>query len=279
MTDKTPPDFLSMTWREDGYGGYKAVMPVPDFWAIYKAERDELWAAGIKCGTESANTWHVYYDPRYDKAGAAALCPQLEVAYAGKIAELRAEKAAKEEAEERRREDARRRHEEWLEDNADLIQSTVGKAKHLQATFGESLHDKDRIAQMLACRPSPLMISDLQKAISAAERKIERTSASAAAKSGGVTWPDEVVIRAVKLLTLADADHATERDFQGWDAFHTSMGHWCYGALKDARHREAALKLARTLVGRHTKQLLPFMPELADLEGNGLPEGRLGGAI
>jgi hypothetical protein len=272
MTDKTPPDFLSMTWREDGYRGFSAVMPLPDYWPIHNAERDELRAAGITCGTDGHGTWHVYYNPKYDKTDAHQLCPQLETAYAAKIQEARDKVAAAEQADERRREDARRDHEEWLEGNADMIQRTVERARALQYSYRDSVKDKVKLAAALSLPITRRSLTDIHELTVAAEKKIAANNVRYGEKyadaAGGVDWADDVVVRAVETLTGLDDDYAEERNGIGWSAGHSSAGHWCHGALQDERYRTNALKLARVLVASYIDQLSRFMPEINNVDGD-----------
>lgn len=260
------PSILGMHFRPSTGDCQSAVMS-DDFWPIYKAERDELRAAGITIGTDDENVWHVRYNPRFDRTGADTLLPQLEAAYAGKISEAREARAAAERQKEINRENARRAHEDWLDSEADTIRQVVLGANRLLATYGDAVVGKAAIAKLLAVPVTPSSIADIRQLCTAAEKRIHSRALRASQATGGVDWSDELVVRAVTLLTIFDVDHAKDRDGKGWSAGHTAMGHWCAGALKDDRYRDAAMKLARCIVGHYVDQLSSHMPEVA-------PKGR-----
>lgn len=238
-----------------------------DFWPIYRAERDELRAAGITIGTDDDGTWHVRYNPRFDRTGAAELLPTLERAYMPKIEEARAARAEKERQTEINRENAHRDHEAWLEGEAVIIEDTIARARRLLDGYGDSVPGRAKLARLLSLPITRSNLSEIYNICEAADRKIAGRNAEAAEKTGGVDWSDEIVIRAVEILTEADDDHAETRNVMGWSAAHSSTGHWCYGALRDDRYRENALKLARLLVGHYVDQLSVHMAEVA-------PKGR-----
>lgn len=259
------PGILGMLFRPSAGDCQSAVLH-PDFWPIYQSERDELRAAGITIGTDDDGTWHVRYSPHFDRTGAADLLPQLERAYMPKIEEARAARAAAERQTEINRENARRDHEAWLEGEAVMIGDTIARARRL-LSYGDSISGRATLARLLSLPITPTNLSTMYDISQAAGRKIAGRNAEAAEKTGGVDWPDELVIRAVEILTALDDDHAAEPNRRGWDAFRTAAGHWCHGALKDPRYRENALKLARLLVGHYVEQLSVHLPEVA-------PKGR-----
>lgn len=254
------PSILGMHFRP-GNGATQTAPLNPDFWVIFNAERDELRSAGLSV-TKDGQEWCLFYDPRWDRAGTAVnLLPQLEAAYMSKIEEARAEKAAREQAVEFAHDRAVKEYNEWLEENEALIRVTILRANHLLSTFGKSVQDKARLASWVAKPPSKIMINKLKALCDAADLKIARTSRKIEA-NGGVDWPEDVVIRAVELLTLWDVDGAEDANGVGWSAAHSSSGHWCYGALQDPRYRDRALMLARHLIGHYIGQLTPAITEL-----------------
>lgn len=257
------PSILGMHFRP-GAGKTQTAPLSPDFWTIFKAERDELRKAGLSITKDGAD-WYLVYDPHWDRAGiAVALLPQLEAAYAGKIEEARAEKAAKEQAVEFAHDRAVAEYNAWLDDNAELIGSTVSRANKLLSTYGKSVHDKTRIAHWVATPPGKIMINKLKQLCDAADLKIARTARGVEIKPG-VDWPEDIVIRAVELLTLWDADGAEEANSIGWNAWQSPTGHWCYGAMQDPRYRDRAILIARQIVGGYVGQLSAHIPEIVDL--------------
>ncbi len=264
--NKELPSILGMHFRPSTGDCQSAVLHA-DFWPIYKAERDELRAAGITIGTDDEGVWHVRYNPRFDRTGAADLLPQLERAYAGKIQEAREAKAAAERQTELNRENAKRAHEAWLEGEAVMIEETIARARKLLDGYGDSVPGRAKLARLLSLPITRSNISDIYDICEAADRKIAGRNAEASTKTGGVDWSDETVIRAIEILTDADDDHAEQRNGIGWSAAHSSAGHWCHGALREERYRENALKLARLLVAHYVDQLSVHMPEVA-------PKGR-----
>jgi len=264
MTDL--PCILNMVWRRVSDTRQTAVLH-PDFWPIYKAEREELRSAGLTIGTDDEGVWHLRYDQKFDRTGADTLLPQMATAYAGKIREARAARAAAERQTEINRENARRDHEAWLEGEAVMIEDTVNRARRLLDGYGDSVPGRAKLARLLSLPITRSNLSDIYDICEAADRKIAGRNTEASTKSGGVDWSDEIVIRAVKVLTEADDDHAEQRNGIGWSAAHSSTGHWCYGALGDDRYRENALKLARLLVAHYVDQLSVHIPEVS-------PKGR-----
>lgn len=263
---KELPSILGMHFRPST-GDCQAAVLHADFWPIYQAERDELRAAGVTIGTDDDGVWHVRYNPRFDRTGAADLLPTLERAYMPKIKESRDARAEKERQSEIWRENARRDHEAWLEGEAVMIEDTIARARRLLERYGDSVPGRARLARLLSLPITRSNLGDIYDICDAADRKNAGRNVEAAEKAGGVDWPDEIVIRAVEILTEADDDHAEQRNGLGWSAAHSSPGHWCYGALRDERYHGNALKLARLLVGHYVDQLSVHLPEIT-------PKGR-----
>ena len=267
------PSILGMHFRPS-YGACQTAPLSPDFWPIYKAERDELRLAGLTLRKDGDYQWHLDYDPHWDrKQSAASLLPELETAYMPKIEEARAERAAKEAAQEAAYKAAaaaeaeaverkRQEHEAWLESHGAEIEGTLARAQGLLDMYGDAVIGKVEIAHWMSRESSAGMIAYLRELCDKAEDRISQRNLEASEKVGGVDWPEETVIAAVEILTGLDDDHAQDANGIGWSAGHSSAGHWCAGALNNPSMRENAIKLARHLVGHYVGQLAPHLPEV-----------------
>lgn len=132
------------------------------------------------------------------------------------------------------------------------------RAAECLATWGDFTSCSERVCSLLA--QSEWNDSEFHDLA----RQIENTGYRAYARakkarrelykaSGDSHMSDADVISAIRYLTGRDADHARDPNDEGWNAGHSSTGHWCYAML--SIDPAAAIAVGRTLVGKYQRQL------------------------
>lgn len=155
------------------------------------------------------------------------------------------------------------KHRETL---AERLEPAVDKARGCIRKYGEFMVNKSRIRAALERHDDPdaihpLGINDLilleesvRDTLFKSSRMFDKIRALHAEP---VDWPDEEVVDAVVALTFDDSDHATVENSRGWNKPDSPAGHWANAMILEGGYgRAAAIKLARTMVGKYaTSQL------------------------
>jgi len=84
-----------------------------------------------------------------------------------------------------------------------------------------------------------------------AAKQLANIPANIAGGDSGMS--DAQVAAAIRFLTGRDADHAELPNHEGWNAGHSSKGHFAYAML--SQDYPAAIAMGRTLIGKYQRQL------------------------
>jgi hypothetical protein len=124
-----------------------------------------------------------------------------------------------------------------------LYRDALDKQKEIKAYVaqGESLSDADR--------------GKLVTVIENNRKKFDEIIAAAAEAKGGVDWPEDDVVDAVRYMTVLDKDRGEEINEAGWSKSHGPKGHWCAASF-GGQHHAAAVTLGRTLCAHYVGRQL-----------------------
>lgn len=126
--------------------------------------------------------------------------------------------------------------------------------------WGEFAERKARLRELVDAEDlTHFQVVSLLKLVRATVNKTIARQAMAVRgqKTDLVNWADDIVARAIEVLTHADSDHATVANTAGWSSRDSSTGHWCPALLKsgDADDLRIAILSGRALVGKYEGQL------------------------
>lgn len=130
-------------------------------------------------------------------------------------------------------------------------------ARDLLSNYLPLVKSKDRVRDLVEQEHelSSDQYWELQGYIRATSRKIVTIHQQAENAEGGVDWPEEHVIHAIRTLTALDEDQGKYNNKVGWNPRISGKGHWCNARLDAPGCRHLAIKLGRTLVGSYREQL------------------------
>jgi hypothetical protein len=249
--DPTPPAFADLDWLATDTRFTASVTEL--FWAYRRLAQGELYKAGVSV-TKIDDAWTVVYDPARDKTGFAALVPELRSrlhAQAMLDSDRDAEYRRKSEEFRQRQQAARIERELWFSGKVDEARN---KAKDCLSRWGEFTVQKARLHKLAAAET--LGYSDfreIDRIVRQTVRKAEKKKADAAGFEGGVTWPSEIIVDALRFLTEQDDDRASVQNRLGWSSSDSSTGHWCLAMIGSDPDR--AVAVGRTIVGKYERQL------------------------
>lgn len=261
-----PPRFAGLVWRQrDGGTWIDADIDAnPEFWRWWRAGQRKLPNVGVYV-TKIYGDWCVIFNPAH--CGGLSDLERVIADICADVAQMpkilldgHAPESASQAAQALHDREAIRNCK-WAVERGLEIQAD---AEALLAEWGDFASDVRRLREIVSTAPTALLSTYARTEITAARRKTERRASVRLAKArlevdaGGaetVDWSDDEVIRAVRFLTSSDFDHASIANDRGWSSSDSAAGHWCAKMLIDHAHGQTALKAARQLVGKYTRQL------------------------
>ena len=263
----SPPNIADLAWSHD-----HTAIATEGYWELHRTGKAHLARAGLRVEKDGGGKWRVRFRPETTTPDAIrdGIAAAREARVVTSISMSDLERQNREASEQRRREweagrpareAERQRQLEAVEARRrERVREVQAMGRHTLKKWGEFTERKAKLRELVdAADLTHFQVVSLLKLVRATDSKaiVRRAMALRGQKGDLVNWADDIVVRAVEVLTYVDGDHATVANKAGWSSSDSSTGHWCAALLKsgDADERRVAILAGRGLVGKYLLQL------------------------